>query len=89
MFLTIVIMLVCFALGAYFRLNIPNAHLSEFETELSHGEVFVAYDGAETDLDLVHDARFVQRHFTKRNSFSTVQVYETVIRNECRVDYLG
>ncbi|BCN93418.1 CTP synthase [Thiomicrorhabdus immobilis] len=56
---------------------------------LQHGEVFVTDDGAETDLDLGHYERFVQRHFTRRNSFSTGQVYETVIRNERRGDYLG
>lgn len=56
---------------------------------LQHGEVFVTDDGAETDLDLGHYERFVQRHFTKRNSFSTGQVYERVIRNERRGDYLG
>lgn len=56
---------------------------------LQHGEVFVTDDGAETDLDLGHYERFVQRNFTKRNSFSTGQVYEKVIRNERRGDYLG
>lgn len=56
---------------------------------LQHGEVFVTDDGAETDLDLGHYERFVERHFTRRNSFSTGQVYETVIRNERRGDYLG
>ncbi len=56
---------------------------------LQHGEVFVTDDGAETDLDLGHYERFVQRYFTRRNSFSTGQVYETVIRNERRGDYLG
>lgn len=56
---------------------------------LQHGEVFVTDDGAETDLDLGHYERFVQRHFNQRNSFSTGQVYERVIRNERRGDYLG
>lgn len=56
---------------------------------LQHGEVFVTDDGAETDLDLGHYERFVQRYFTKRNSFSTGQVYETVLRKERRGDYLG
>lgn len=56
---------------------------------LQHGEVFVTDDGAETDLDLGHYERFVQRNFGKRNSFSTGQVYETVIRRERRGDYLG
>ncbi len=56
---------------------------------LQHGEVFVTDDGAETDLDLGHYERFVQRHFMQPNSFSTGQVYERVIRNERRGDYLG
>lgn len=56
---------------------------------LQHGEVFVTDDGAETDLDLGHYERFVQRHFTQQNSFSTGQVYEQVISNERRGDYLG
>lgn len=56
---------------------------------LQHGEVFVTDDGAETDLDLGHYERFVERHFTRLNSFSAGQVYETVIRNERRGDYLG
>ncbi|WP_127470729.1 CTP synthase [Thiomicrorhabdus aquaedulcis] len=56
---------------------------------LQHGEVFVTDDGAETDLDLGHYERFVQRYFTRSNSFSTGQVYESVIRNERRGDYLG
>lgn len=56
---------------------------------LQHGEVFVTDDGAETDLDLGHYERFVQRNFSRANSFSTGQVYETVIRRERRGDYLG
>ncbi|HEY9016908.1 CTP synthase [Thiomicrospira sp.] len=56
---------------------------------LQHGEVFVTDDGAETDLDLGHYERFVQRPCGKGNSFSTGQVYETVIRRERRGDYLG
>jgi len=56
---------------------------------LQHGEVFVTDDGAETDLDLGHYERFVQRPLSKCNSFSTGQVYETVIRRERRGDYLG
>jgi len=56
---------------------------------LQHGEVFVTDDGAETDLDLGHYERFVQKHFTKNNSFSAGQVYEEVIRKERKGDYLG
>lgn len=56
---------------------------------LQHGEVFVTDDGAETDLDLGHYERFVQKHFMKKNSFSAGQVYENVIRKERKGDYLG
>ncbi|MDX1348232.1 MAG: CTP synthase [Thiomicrorhabdus chilensis] len=66
-------------------INVDPGTMSPFQ----HGEVFVTDDGAETDLDLGHYERFVQRHFTKGNSFSTGQVYERVIRRERRGDYLG
>ena len=66
-------------------INVDPGTMSPFQ----HGEVFVTDDGAETDLDLGHYERFVQRHFTQRNSFSTGQVYDRVIRNERRGDYLG
>ncbi len=56
---------------------------------LQHGEVFVTDDGAETDLDLGHYERFVQKYFGKKNSFSAGQVYENVIRKERKGDYLG
>jgi CTP synthase len=54
-----------------------------------HGEVFVTEDGAETDLDLGHYERFVNTRMTKRNNFTTGQIYESVIRKERRGDYLG
>ena len=46
-------------------------------------------DGAETDLDLGHYERFINATMTRRNSFSTGQVYENVIAKERRGDYLG
>ena len=54
-----------------------------------HGEVFVTDDGAETDLDLGHYERFTDVRMTKRNNFTTGQIYESVIRKERRGDYLG
>lgn len=54
-----------------------------------HGEVFVTDDGAETDLDLGHYERFIGRPMSKKNNFTSGQVYETVIANERRGDYLG
>jgi CTP synthase len=56
---------------------------------MQHGEVFVTDDGAETDLDLGHYERFIDRRMGRNNSFSTGQVYESVIRKERRGDYLG
>ena len=54
-----------------------------------HGEVFVTDDGAETDLDLGHYERFTNASLRKKNSFTTGQVYETVIAKERHGDYLG
>ncbi|MCC6868379.1 MAG: CTP synthase [Burkholderiales bacterium] len=56
---------------------------------LQHGEVFVTDDGAETDLDLGHYERFTDVRMSKRNNFTTGQIYESVIRKERRGDYLG
>lgn len=56
---------------------------------MQHGEVFVTDDGAETDLDLGHYERFISAKMSKRNNFTSGQVYETVIKKERRGDYLG
>jgi len=56
---------------------------------LEHGEVFVTKDGAETDLDLGHYERFLDTSLTKKNNFTTGQVYKTVIENEREGKYLG
>src|SRR5690606_26018981 len=54
-----------------------------------HGEVFVTDDGAETDLDLGHYERFISTRMRTVNNFTTGQLYESVLRNERRGDYLG
>jgi CTP synthase len=66
-------------------INVDPGTMSPFQ----HGEVFVTDDGAETDLDLGHYERFVRTTMTKRNNFTTGQIYENVIRKERRGDYLG
>ncbi|MGH8616607.1 MAG: CTP synthase [Burkholderiales bacterium] len=66
-------------------INVDPGTMSPFQ----HGEVFVTEDGAETDLDLGHYERFVKSKMTKRNNFTTGQIYESVIRKERRGDYLG
>lgn len=54
-----------------------------------HGEVFVTDDGAETDLDLGHYERFTSLTLSKRNNFTTGQVYQHVIEAEREGKYLG
>ena len=54
-----------------------------------HGEVFVLEDGAETDLDLGHYERFTNVALTRKNNFTTGQIYDTVIQNERKGNYLG
>src|SRR6266403_3677343 len=66
-------------------LNVDPGTMSPFQ----HGEVFVTEDGAETDLDLGHYERFVNAKMTRRNNFTTGQIYESVIKKERRGDYLG
>ncbi|NSL55322.1 CTP synthase [Uliginosibacterium aquaticum] len=66
-------------------INVDPGTMSPFQ----HGEVFVTEDGAETDLDLGHYERFTSAKMTKRNNFTTGQIYDTVIRKERRGEYLG
>ena len=66
-------------------INVDPGTMSPFQ----HGEVFVTEDGAETDLDLGHYERFVNVRMTRRNNFTTGQIYESVIKKERRGDYLG
>ncbi len=66
-------------------INVDPGTMSPFQ----HGEVFVTDDGAETDLDLGHYERFIGHKMSKLNNFTTGKVYETVISNERRGDYLG
>jgi len=66
-------------------INVDPGTMSPYQ----HGEVFVTEDGAETDLDLGHYERFVRIKTKQSNNFTTGRVYETVIANERRGDYLG
>lgn len=56
---------------------------------LEHGEVFVTKDGAETDLDIGHYERFLNKSLEKKNNFTTGQIYLSVIEKERRGEYLG
>ncbi|NWG87142.1 MAG: CTP synthase [Hydrogenophilaceae bacterium] len=66
-------------------INVDPGTMSPFQ----HGEVFVTEDGAETDLDLGHYERFTTAKMSKRNNFTTGQIYESVIKKERRGEYLG
>jgi len=66
-------------------INLDPGTMSPFQ----HGEVFVTEDGAETDLDLGHYERFLKTTMSKKNNFTAGQVYDSVLRNERRGDYLG
>ncbi|MDR3393387.1 MAG: CTP synthase [Parasulfuritortus sp.] len=66
-------------------INVDPGTMSPFQ----HGEVFVTEDGAETDLDLGHYERFSRARMSRRNNFTTGQIYETVIKKERRGEYLG
>ena len=66
-------------------INVDPGTMSPFQ----HGEVFVTDDGAETDLDLGHYERFTSARMSKRNNFTTGQIYESVIKKERRGEYLG
>ncbi len=66
-------------------INVDPGTMSPYQ----HGEVFVTEDGAETDLDLGHYERFVRIKTSQNNNFTTGRVYETVISNERKGNYLG
>lgn len=66
-------------------INVDPGTMSPFQ----HGEVFVTDDGAETDLDLGHYERFTSAKMSRRNNFTTGQIYDTVLKKERRGEYLG
>ena len=66
-------------------INVDPGTMNPFQ----HGEVFVTDDGAETDLDLGHYERFLDITTTRRNNFTSGQIYDAVIKKERRGDYLG
>jgi CTP synthase len=66
-------------------INVDPGTMSPFQ----HGEVFVTDDGAETDLDLGHYERFIDRSLSQDNNVTTGRIYQSVIAKERRGDYLG
>ncbi|RVW04279.1 CTP synthase [Rhodococcus xishaensis] len=66
-------------------LNVDPGTMNPFQ----HGEVFVTEDGAETDLDVGHYERFLDRDLNAFANVTTGQVYSAVIAKERRGEYLG
>ncbi|CAM3094469.1 CTP synthase [Skermania piniformis] len=66
-------------------LNVDPGTMNPFQ----HGEVFVTEDGAETDLDVGHYERFLDRDLSGSANVTTGQVYSAVIAKERRGEYLG
>jgi CTP synthase len=66
-------------------LNVDPGTMSPFQ----HGEVYVTDDGAETDLDLGHYERFIDRSLSQANNVTTGRIYINVITKERRGEYLG
>ena len=56
---------------------------------IQHGEVFVTDDGAETDLDLGHYERFIDRNLTKFSNLTSGKVFWNVLTKERQGKYLG
>lgn len=56
---------------------------------VQHGEVFVTYDGCETDLDLGHYERFIDEELNYTSNITNGKIYSSVIEKERRGDYLG
>ena len=66
-------------------INVDPGTMSPFQ----HGEVYVLYDGSETDLDLGHYERFTSTPLTRDSNYTTGQIYLSVINKERRGEFLG
>ena len=66
-------------------LNVDPGTMSPFQ----HGEVFVADDGHEGDLDLGHYERFIDESLSRESNFTQGSIYQTLIARERRGDFLG
>ncbi len=66
-------------------LNVDPGTMNPFQ----HGEVFVTEDGVETDLDVGHYERFLDRNLSGDANVTTGLVYSRVIARERRGEYLG
>ncbi len=66
-------------------INVDPGTLNPYE----HGECFVTDDGAETDLDLGHYERFLDKPTSQANNVTTGRIYQHVINKEREGAFLG
>jgi CTP synthase len=66
-------------------INVDPGTLNPYE----HGECYVTNDGAETDLDLGHYERYLNKPTSSANNVTTGKIYQTVINKEREGAYLG
>jgi len=66
-------------------LNVDAGTMNPYE----HGEVFVTFDGGETDLDIGHYERFTNILFSKENNITSGKVYLKVLEKERKGEFLG
>ncbi len=66
-------------------INVDSGTMNPYQ----HGEVFVTDDGAETDLDLGHYERFIDKDLFKDSNVTTGKLYWNVINKERNGDFLG
>jgi CTP synthase len=66
-------------------INVDPGTMNPFQ----HGEVYVTDDGAEADLDLGHYERYTNVKTSRKNNFTTGQIYDAVISKERKGEYLG
>ncbi len=87
------------SIGKLLQLNGFTAAMAKFDPYFNvdpgtmnpyqHGEVYVASDGAETDLDLGYYERFLGMKTTKDNTNTSGHIYKTVIEQEIKGNYNG
>src|SRR5688572_24356354 len=66
-------------------LNVDPGTMSPYQ----HDEVYLLYDGSETDLDLGHYERFTSSPLSRQSNYTSGQIYQRVLDKERRGEYLG
>jgi len=66
-------------------LNVDAGTMNPYE----HGEVFITFDGGETDLDIGHYERFTNILFSKNNNITAGKIYMDLITKEREGVFLG